>query len=137
MKKLILISLFTPILSFSQSSKPAIKFINQARSYFYFEELKNDKNLSKKAEVWAKHIANVDSLELSTDEHGEALFRIKLTEGKNINNIFLDSAVGWLLEKDTPQYYQLLCSNCSKIGFGVAENHEYIYVVAKYDKLYE
>ena len=106
MKKLILISLFTPILSFSQSSKPAIKFINQARSYFYFEKLKKTKIYQRK--LRAKHIANVDSLELSTDEHGEALFRIKLTEGKTINNIFLDSAVAWLLEKDTPQYYQLM-----------------------------
>ena len=49
MKKLILISLFTPILSFSQSSKPAIKFINQARSYDNFEKLKNDKISSRKA----------------------------------------------------------------------------------------
>jgi len=59
--------------------------------------------------------------------------------GLQINNYLLDASIGWVLkyshEEETLK--QVICENCVYVGFGISENKDYIYVVAKYNEIYE
>jgi len=118
-------------------SKKAIEFQNTVRDYYSLKPLRYSKTLSKQAQVWANHLEEIDQLNLSEDKLGETLYALDKSEFVIPKNIYLDAAVGWLEAFEEPEYYQTLCGECEQVGFGIAENELNIYVVAKYDKIYD
>ena len=139
MKKVIILFVLTPIISFSQTYyDSALNIHNEVRNYYDLTPLSYDSDLSLKAQEWAEYIASTDSFEVSDDEYGENIFAISteyvFTKGKQP---CLEASMNWILESDDDSTLkQIIYEDAKRIGFGVAENHEYIYVVAKYDKLY-
>lgn len=136
MKKLNLLLLFLPLFINAQYGR-AVKFQNSVRSYYNMQDLSANRQLKKQAQAWANYIAIEDELILSSDMYGESLYRLPKNDIMNSRNYYLDAAVAWSEAYDTPEYYQQLCHSCSEVGFGMAESDEYIYVVAKYDKIYD
>lgn len=136
MKKLTLLLLFLPFFSNAQYGK-AVKFQNTVRSYYNIQTLSLDRKLKKEAQAWANYIAAQDELLISTDSYGETLYRFDKNSTLGSRNYYLDAAVAWIEASNTPEYYQSLCYGCTEVGFGMAESDSYIYVVAKYDKLYD
>lgn len=140
MKKLILITILTPIISFSQTYyDSALNFQNSIRSYYDLTPLSYDNELSLKAQEWAEYMAETDKFEVSDDSYGENIFAISteyvFSKGKQP---CLEASMNWILEsEDNLTLDQIIYEDAKRVGFGVAENHEYIYVVAKYDKLYK
>ncbi len=136
MRKLNLLLLFLPLFINAQY-RGAVKFQNTVRSYYNIQELSTNRQLKKEAQSWANYIAIEDELILSSDIYGESLYRLPKNDIMNSRNYYLDAAVAWFEANNTPEYYQQLCYNCTEVGFGMAESDEYIYVVAKYDKIYD
>ena len=120
----------------SSFSKKTIKFQNTVRGYYSLKPLRYSKTLSKQAQIWANHLKDIDQLKLSNDSLGETLYALDKTEFVIPKNIYLDAAIAWLEAFEEPEYYQTLCFECDEVGFGIAENEGKIYVVAKYNKIY-
>lgn len=141
LKLVFLISIFAmfcanaQILTFSKSK--AINFQNTVRSYYELPLLNLDRELSTDAQFWAEEIARTDVFDFSDSDYGETLYRLNKSEFILPRNPYLDAAVGWLQAYEQPEYYQTLCEDCNYVGYGKSENDFYIYVVAKYDKLYK
>lgn len=142
MKKVITLLVLTPIISFSQTYyDSALDLQNKVRDYYDLSPLQFDSNLSLKAQEWAEYIAETDQFEVSEDIYGENIFSIDKSYVLEKNkNEFLEATINWIIPNDNHDlgtFNQIVYPKCTKVGFGVAENHEYIYVVAKYDKLYK
>ena len=136
MKKLILITLLTPLFSLAQNKyESAINFQNNIRSYYNLKPFNYNSDLSKLAQEWANHIAITGEFELSDDSLGETIYAISKTAPIIPVDLLLDASVSWAVDSDEAAFNQIICVDCSNLGFGVAENLEYIYVVAKYDKI--
>lgn len=114
-----------------------LNFQNNIRSYYDLEDYTISQSLTLEAQSWADYIASEDSLIISTDMYGETLHRTQIIPGYTAADYYLDAAVGWVVECNDPGYYQTTCIDCTQVGYGMAENNNFIYVVAKYDKLYE
>ena len=140
MKKLISITILFPIFSFAQTYyDSALNFQNAIRSYYDLIPLNYDSELSLKAQEWADYLAETDQFEVSDDPFGENIFAISteyiFSKGKQP---CLEASMNWILESDdNSTLHQIIYEDAKRVGFGVAENHEYIYVVAKYDQLYK
>ena len=140
MKKLILITILTPIISFSQTYyDSALNFQNSIRSYYDLTPLSYDNDLSLIAQEWAEYMAETDKFEVSDDSYGENIFAISteyvFSKGKQP---CLEATMNWILESDDySTLNQIIYEDAKRVGFVVAENNEYIYFVAKYDKLYK
>ena len=75
MKKVIILFVLTPIISFSQTYyDSALNIHNEVRNYYDLKPLSYDSDLSLKAQEWAEYIASTDSFEVSDDEYGENIF---------------------------------------------------------------
>lgn len=135
MKKLILILLF-PIFSNAQYNE-AMLFQNNIRNYYNLSPYVIDNDLSKKAQEWANHIAMTDQFDLSPDTLGETIYYFRKLNNIRPENMFLDAAVSWVIDADEASFNQTVCEDCSSVGYGMSENMEYIYIVAKYDKLWQ
>jgi len=140
MKKVIILFVLTPIISFSQTYyESALNLHNEVRNYYDLTPLSYDSDLSLKAQEWAEYIASTDSFKVSDDLYGENIFAISteyvFTKGKQP---CLKASMNWILESgDDSTLKQIIYEDATRIGFGIAKNHDYIYVVAKYDKLYK
>ncbi len=144
MKKLLLLLLFVPLVSFGQNNQKeeALEYQNITRSYYNLPPLSLSKTLNEKASIWAETLAIKDSLFFSPDDYGELLYYSdKDTEfySENLNaNWFLDASIGWIIAgSDSNEFKQVNCINCVLMGFGIAENEDRIYVVGKYDYIFE
>ena len=138
MKKLILITLLTPLFSLAQNKyESAIDFQNNIRSYYDLKPFNYNSDLSKIAQEWANHMAITGEFELSDDSLGETIYAISKTAPVIPVDLLLDASVSWAVDSDEAAFNQIICVDCSCLGFGVAESLEYIYVVAKYDKIYK
>jgi hypothetical protein len=138
MKSLVFSLLFA--ISASAQWSDAILFQNQIRSYYNLPPLSYDNSLSIIAQNWAKHMAVSGVFKTSDDGYGENIYVIdKKWADENTKNLYLDATLGWVLNMDTDERMmtQIISPKTSKIGFGIAENTESIYVVAKYDKYYK
>ena len=141
LKLVFLISIFgmfcvnAQILTFSKSK--AINFQNTVRSYYELPLLNLDRDLSTDAQFWAEEMARTDVFDISNSIYGETIYRLDKSNYLIPRNPYLDAAVGWLQAWEQPEYYQTLCGECNYVGYGKSENDFYIYVVAKYDKLYQ
>ena len=139
MKKIIIL-LFIPIISFSQTYyDSALNFQNEIRNYYDLKPLEYDSNLSLYAQEWADYIAETDDFKVSDDDFGESIFSIQKIYCYSRNkNPYLEASINWIIDTDDSNTLnQILYEDIKRVGFGVAENQEYIYVVAKYDKLYK
>jgi len=138
--KNLLFTLLLPLLSFSQTYyTDALNFQNNIRSYYNVNSLSHSSDLALEAQMWANHLASVDQILVSSDNYGENIFWADKNYIKDNNkNVLLEASINWILYSDDQSTYnQMIYGNTSNIGFGVAENENSIYVVAKYDKLYE
>ena len=141
LKLVFLISIFgmfcvtAQILTFSKGK--AINFQNTVRSYYELPLLNLDRELSQDAQMWADEMARTDVFDFSDSTYGESIYRLDKSDFLIPRNPYLDAAVGWLQAWEQPEYYQTLCGECNYVGYGKSENDFYIYVVAKYDKLYQ
>ena len=140
MKKLLLLISIAPSILFSQTFyTKALTYQNDVRLYYDLNPLEYDSDLSLKAQEWADYMASTDDFNVSNDNLGENIFYAEKDYIiKNNKNSFLEATLNWILERDDySTFNQITYKNAKRVGFGVAENHEYIYVVAKYDKLYK
>ncbi len=139
MKNLILTLMF-PMLSFAQTYyDSALNFQNTIRSYYDITPLSYNNNLSIAAQEWADYMATTDSFTVSTDNYGENIFYInKAYVFENGKDVLLEASLNWVLDSvDNSTYNQIIYPDATSIGFGISENNESIYVVAKYNKLYK
>lgn len=140
MKKLILLLVFTPIISFSQNHySKALTFHNDVRSYYDVDPLILDDDLTLEAQIWAEQMAENDEFKVSSDGYGENIFYVSKDYGLlHPKDFFLEATVSWLLDSDDINCFnQIIYEGAKKVGFGKAMNDNYIYIVAKYDKLHE
>ena len=96
-----------------------------------------DETLAKKAQKWADKLAELDTVKVSGDSFGENVYRVrKITETTLESfNPFLDASIFWTIGEEDISLDQLKHKNASLVGFGLSENKERIYVVAKYDNV--
>ena len=128
------------MLSFAQTYyDSALNFQNTIRSYYDITPLSYNNNLSIAAQEWADYMANTDSFTVSTDNYGENIFYInKAYVFENGKDVLLEASLNWVLDSvDNSTYNQIIYPDATSIGFGISENNESIYVVAKYNKLYK
>jgi len=140
MKNLIFSFILLPLISYSQTYYTSgLRFHNEVRSFYDLPALRYNNELSLEAQMWAEHMAATDSFTTSKDGYGENIFWIDRNYARLHNkNILLEASINWILNSDDySTYNQALYEGASNIGFGMAENENTIYVVAKYDKLYE
>lgn len=140
MKNLIFSFILLPLMSYSQTYYTSgLRFHNEVRSFYDLPILKYNNELSLEAQMWAEHLAATDSFVTSGSNYGENIFWIdKNYAYQNNKNVLLEASINWILGSDDySTYNQALYNDASNIGFGMAENEKSIYVVAKYDKLYE
>ena len=140
MKKVIILFVLSPIISFSQTYyDSALNFQNEIRNYYDLKPLEYDTSLSLHAQEWADYIAETDDFKVSDDDFGESIFSIQKIYCYSRNkNPYLEASINWIIDTDDSNTLnQILYEDVKRVGFGLAENHNYIYVVAKYDKLYK
>lgn len=140
MKNLLFTLLFAPLFSFGQTYyDQALTFHNNVRNYFNAPPLFYDNNLAIEAQEWANYIASTGDFRVSDDPYGESIYLIsKYYLNNNNKNALLEASIAWILDwEDISTYSQAIYPETNNIGFGISENDEYIYVVAKYDKLWQ
>jgi hypothetical protein len=130
--------LLFPLMSFGQLDyKRALTFQNDIRSFHDLNKLKYDNSLAESAKVWAIYLAETNKFEFSDDDKGELIYYYKKRENIKIEDYLLDASIGWAIKYNEEETFkQIICEDCEYIGFGIAENIDYIYVVARYNKLY-
>jgi len=140
MKNLIFTLLLAPLFSFGQTYyDSALIFHNNVRNYYNAPPLSYDNNLAAHAQEWANYMANTDDFRVSDDQYGESIYFVEKSYLINNNkNAYLEASIAWILDwENIATYSQAIYPETNNIGFGISENDEYIYVVAKYDKLWK
>ena len=81
-------------------------------------------------------IAEADEIVFTNDSLGESVF---FTDYKTISrDYFLEASIAFAIENyNDVTLKQLLCKDCESLGFGISVTDEKIWVVIKYDKVYE
>jgi len=134
MRNLILL-LLIPFIGFTQDYSEAVEFQNTVRTYYNLKPYVISATLNKIAKLKAEYLAKIDKLETSVDPFGETIFRIEKPTMVKDKDYYLDASIGWVLNLAWTKN-QVLCSICSEVGYGWAENETNVYIVAKYDKMY-
>jgi len=134
MNKILYILLLLPIFAIGQSNvNEALKFQNTLRTYYYADPLSIDPNLSLSANNFANELLLSDSLYTQNDDFAEAVFSIENNDLPANYNPYLDASIAWAI--DTDDFITLdnmLSSDYSFVGFGVAKSTTKIIVVAKF-----
>ena len=136
MKKLILILLFPIIANAQLDYSAALQFQNDIRSYYNLNPYSINDDLNQRAQAWADHMAFTDEFDLSSDSLGETIYAIAKNAPVIPNDMFLDATVSWAIDSSDAALNQIICADCSSVGYGISENTQYIYIVAKYDKFW-
>ena len=139
MKKF-LFTLLLPIFALGQTYYDnALQFQNTVRNYYDAPLLSYNNDLALEAQAWAEYLAETDTFTVSTDNYGENIFYINRMYAINNNkDVLLEATLNWIIDTDDwSTFNQIIYPEATNIGFGIAENKESIYVVAKYNKLYE
>jgi len=147
MKKLLLVLLLIPLVSFGQSDTEkydsALFFINMIREYQELKPLELDEKLNEIAQSRVVDLALKGVYFASEDETGE-IFWWKNNKPYE-NDYFLDAAIGLTLpgtDNDDFTYDQLTSKRATKIGFATAkaspenENKGRVYTMIVMDSLY-
>tara|TARA_B110000483_G_C18129523_1_gene517053 strand:- start:923 stop:1426 length:504 start_codon:yes stop_codon:yes gene_type:complete len=122
-----------------KAMQKAINYQNVNRSYFEYNKLVFDKNLTREAQKWADYLAieNVPQHSPVKDDTGELIFYAPKNWFKDTTDIMTHASVFWVLSDDDiskATTEQILCKKCDKVGFGISLSRDTYYVVAKYDK---
>ena len=145
MKKLLLVLLFIPLVSFGQSDleqyDSALLFINMIREHQQIKPLELDEKLNELAKTRAIKVAEEGNYIESGDETGEVYF---YTDVEPVNNdYYLHASIGLILPGDDNfTYEQITSKTATKIGFGKAkaspmnENKDRVYTMIVMDSLY-
>jgi hypothetical protein len=139
MKKFIFTLLF-PIFALGQTYYDnALQFQNTVRNYYDAPLLSYNNDLALEAQAWAEYLAETDTFTVSSDNYGENIFYINRMYAVNNNkDVLLEATLNWIIDPDDwSTFNQIVYPEATNVGFGIAENKESIYVVAKYNKLYE
>lgn len=138
MKNLLFILLLAPLISFGQLDyQKALTFQNDIRSFYGLNKLEYDDSLASSAKDWAIHLAKINGFEFSDDNKGELIYTYKKSNNFEEFDYFLDASIAWVIKyNEEITFKQVICEYCKYIGFGIAENKDYIYIVAKYNKIY-
>ncbi len=139
MKKFIFIMLFPVFVIGQNYYDDALRFQNNIRSYYDVPVMSYNNDLALEAQVWAEHLASIDDVQVSTDNYGENIFYIdKIYADVRNKNVLLEASINWIVDTDNwDTFNQIIYPEATNIGFGMAENNESIYVVAKYNKLHK
>lgn len=141
MKKTIFILLFPFLLSAQNQIEKALEFQNNIRSYFDLEPYNIDSNLAEIAYKKAVWLSEKKNIVHRNDQYGELIYVLNKEYLKDNMNCYLDASVGWVVEFDTETkvktFNQIICIDCSSVGFGYYEDEDRVYVVAIYDKMFE
>lgn len=134
MNKIIYILLLLPIFAMSQANmNEALRFQNTLRTYYYQDDLSIDPNLSLYANNFANELLLSDSLYTQEDGFGESIFSIDNVDIPINYNPYLDASIAWAIDTDDMiTLDNMLSSNYSFVGFGVAKSTTKIIVVAKF-----
>ena len=134
MNKIVYILLLLPIFAIGQTDvNEALKFQNTLRTYYYEDGLSIDPNLSLYANNFANELLLSDSLYTQDDDFGESIFSIDNVNIPINYNPYLDASVAWAIDTDDiTTLDNMLSSNYSFVGFGVARSTTRIIVVAKF-----
>ncbi len=145
MKKLLLILLFSPLVSFAQDDleqyDSALFFINMIREHQELKPLELDEKLNQLAKTRAQILAIDGNYNASDDETGELYF---YTNGEPYDNdYYLDASIALILpDDDNFTYEQITSKIATKIGFGKAkaspmnEKKDAVYTMIVMDSLY-
>jgi len=135
MRNLILL-LLLPLCSYSQDINTALDFHNLLRSYYDMKPLKHSSMLDNVAQEKADEIAEKQRIFFDTfDDYGQSVFSTdNFSFGRDY---YLEASIGWTVggARDTT-LSQILCDECSEIGFGLSISDEKVYIVAIYDKMF-
>lgn len=138
MKKILF--LLFPIISFAQSQNEiqAINFQNTLRFYNFVDSLAYCDTLSISAQKWAEHLADVDMLKVSPDTFGENVYSTKKTSKTILPNFsyVIDATIYWATSVEDA-LEQIINPTATKIGFGISENKNKYFIVAKYNNVIE
>jgi len=141
MRKTIFILLFPFLLSAQDQIQKALEFQNNVRSYFELKPYSIDPNLEEIAYKKAVWLSEKKNIVHRNDQYGELIYVLDKDYLNNNMNCYLDASVGWVVEFDpdikTKTLNQIICHDCSSIGFGYYEDQDKVYVVAIYDKMFE
>lgn len=118
----------------SQSNvNEALRFQNTLRTYYYNDPLSIDPNLSLYANNFANELLLSDSLYTQDDEFGESVFSIDNNNLPLNYNPYLDASIAWAIDTDDLiTLDNMLSSDYSFVGFGIARSTTKIIVVAKF-----
>ena len=140
MKNLILTLLLPLTLSAQTFYSRALSFHNEVRSFYDLPSVQYDNNLALQAQIWADYLAKTNTFQVSSDQYGENIFWAQKSYISARNkDVLLEATVNWLLarEDDYATYNQMVFPGATNVGYGVSESDNTIYVVAKYNKLYQ
>ena len=134
MNKIVYILLLLPIFAMSQANmNEALRFQNTLRTHYYQDDLSIDPNLSLYANNFANELLLSDSLYTQGDGFGESIFSIDNVDIPINYNPYLDASIAWAIDTDDMiTLDNMLSSNYSFVGFGVAKSTTKIIVVAKF-----
>lgn len=134
MNKIVYILLLLPIFAIGQSDvNEALKFQNTLRTYYYNDPLSIDPELTLYANNFANELLLSDSLYTQDDDFGESLFSIDNVNIPINYNPYLDASIAWAIDTDDMiTLDNMISSDYSFVGFGVARSTTKIIVVAKF-----
>mgnify|MGYP006077694223 CR=1 FL=1 len=121
MKKLILITILIPIISFSKTYyDSALNFQNEVRNYYDLKPFEYDSSLSLHAQEWADYMAQTDDFKVSTDNYGENIFYVEKIYCYSRNkNPYIEASMSWILDSDDLySLNQIIYEHTKKVGFG-------------------
>ena len=155
MKKLILLLLFIPVVSFGQTKifinedlTNSLKVHNQERELLGLSKLEWSTDLQKDAENYAKYLARTDTFKHSQQNNqGENLY-YEYNSKSITKKPFERASIAWLDEKKDftystikvdknfykiGHYTQMIWAETKKVGIGAYSNNKgNVYVVARY-----
>ena len=145
MKKLFLLLLLVPLVSFGQSDleqyDSALFFINMIREYQQLKPIELDEKLNKLAQSRVDEIAVKGIYMESEDETGEVFFYTN--KEPYDNDYYLHASIALTIPGDDNfTYEQITSKTATKIGFGKAEaspmneNKDRVYTMIVMDSLY-
>lgn len=125
--------MFLPIFAKAQlDANAALDFQNTLRSYYYYDNLMLDNELSNLANQWANELLINNMFELQNDSYAENIYLIANdSQIPSSYNPYVDACVGWVIDSSTNMTLDNMLQY-DYVGFGSARSVDKIIVVAKF-----
>ena len=145
MKKLLLVLLFIPLVSFGQSDleqyDSALFFINMIREYQQLKPLELDEKLNELAQSRVDKLA-IKGIYMESDDDTGEIYNFTVRKPYD-NDHYLHASIALTIPgNDNFTYEQIISKIATKIGFGKAkaspmnENKDRVYTMIVMDSLY-